>query len=82
MKSLKAKFKETKDVNQRSSRGRITCPFYEELNRILGDRPIVQQLELLDSSVALAEDEPQTPESETSSAGSDETDVDTGKLTI
>ena len=37
---------------------------------------------LLDRSVAVAEDEPQTPESETSSAGSDDTEVDTGKLTI
>lgn len=82
VKSLKAKFKEAKDSNQRSGRGRITCPFYEELDRILGDRPSVQPLELLDSSVAVAEEEPQTPESETSSAGSHDTDVDTGKLTI
>lgn len=82
VKSLKAKFKEAKDSNQRSGRGRITCPFYEELDRILGDRPSVQPLELLDSSVAVAEEEPQTPESETSSAGSHDTHVDTGKLTI
>ncbi|XP_049444045.1 bromodomain-containing protein 4-like [Epinephelus fuscoguttatus] len=76
VKSLKAKYKEAKDSNQRSGRGRATCPFYEELERILGDKPSVQPLELLDSSVAVTEDEPETPESETSSAG---TDADTGE---
>ncbi len=78
VKSLKAKYKEAKDSNQRSGRGRVTCPFYEELERILGDKPSVQPLELLDSSVAVTEDEPENPESQTSSA---DTDVDTGKPT-
>ncbi|KAJ0069495.1 hypothetical protein NL108_008259 [Boleophthalmus pectinirostris] len=41
IKSLRSKYKETKDSNKRSGRGRVTCPFYEELDRILGDKPSV-----------------------------------------
>ena len=46
VKSLKAKYKEAKDLNQRSGRGRVTCPFYEELERILGDAHDVINYEL------------------------------------
>uniref|UniRef100_A0A8P4KIU3 Myb/SANT-like DNA-binding domain-containing protein n=1 Tax=Dicentrarchus labrax TaxID=13489 RepID=A0A8P4KIU3_DICLA len=49
VKSLKAKFKETNESNNRSGRGRITCPFYNELSRVMGDKPSCQPLELLDS---------------------------------
>uniref|UniRef100_A0A3P9INA1 Myb/SANT-like DNA-binding domain-containing protein n=1 Tax=Oryzias latipes TaxID=8090 RepID=A0A3P9INA1_ORYLA len=50
IKSLRAKYKEVKDWNKQSGRQRITCPFYEELDCILGDKPSVQPLELLDIS--------------------------------
>uniref|UniRef100_A0A3P9KH07 Myb/SANT-like DNA-binding domain-containing protein n=1 Tax=Oryzias latipes TaxID=8090 RepID=A0A3P9KH07_ORYLA len=49
IKSLRAKYKEVKDWNKRSGRQHITCPFYKELDRILGYKPSVQPLELLDS---------------------------------
>uniref|UniRef100_A0A3Q0RN39 Myb/SANT-like DNA-binding domain-containing protein n=1 Tax=Amphilophus citrinellus TaxID=61819 RepID=A0A3Q0RN39_AMPCI len=61
IKSLRAKYKEAKDSNKRSGRGRVTCPFYEELDRILGDKPSVQPLELLDSCFAEEESEERSP---------------------
>ncbi|KAJ0055058.1 hypothetical protein NL108_008983, partial [Boleophthalmus pectinirostris] len=39
IKSLRAKYKETKDSNKRSGRGHVTCPFYQELDQILRDKP-------------------------------------------
>ncbi|KAK7912491.1 hypothetical protein WMY93_012702 [Mugilogobius chulae] len=56
IKNLRAKYKEAKDSNNRSGRGRVTCPFYDELDRILGDKPSVTPIELLDS--CSAEEEP------------------------
>ena len=47
LKSLKAKFKEANDSNNRSGRGR-TCPFYNELSRVTGDEPSCQPSEQLD----------------------------------
>nr|XP_055023087.1 myb/SANT-like DNA-binding domain-containing protein 7 [Misgurnus anguillicaudatus] len=61
IKSLRAKYKEVKDWNKRSGRQRITCPFYEELDRILGDKPSVQPLELLDSCFVQEEPEEESP---------------------
>uniref|UniRef100_A0A3P9CCL3 Myb/SANT-like DNA-binding domain-containing protein n=1 Tax=Maylandia zebra TaxID=106582 RepID=A0A3P9CCL3_9CICH len=61
VKSLRAKFKEAKDINKRSGRGRVTCPFYDELDRILGDKPSCQPIELIDSSIETAEEEPESP---------------------
>lgn len=61
MESFKAKFTETEECNQCSSRGWIMCRFYNKLDCILGDKPSCQPLELLDGSVAAAEEEPQNP---------------------
>uniref|UniRef100_A0A8C1LBT1 Myb/SANT-like DNA-binding domain-containing protein n=1 Tax=Cyprinus carpio TaxID=7962 RepID=A0A8C1LBT1_CYPCA len=61
IKSLRAKYKEVKDWNKLSGRQRITCPFYEELDRILGDKPSVQPLELLDSCFGQEEPEEESP---------------------
>ncbi|XP_023821919.1 uncharacterized protein LOC105358414 [Oryzias latipes] len=61
IKSLRAKYKEVKDWNKQSGRQRITCPFYEELDRILGDKPSVQPVELLDSCFAQEEPEEEGP---------------------
>ncbi|KAJ0069642.1 hypothetical protein NL108_011550 [Boleophthalmus pectinirostris] len=41
--SVRAKNKEDKDSNKRSGRGCLTCPFYQELDRILGDNLCVLQ---------------------------------------
>ena len=60
VKSLK--FKEANDSNNQSGRGRITCPFYNELSHVVGDKPSCQPLELLDSYKA-GEEEPETPRS-------------------
>ncbi|XP_056116089.1 uncharacterized protein LOC130091953 [Rhinichthys klamathensis goyatoka] len=73
VKSLKSKFKEANDSNNRSGRGRITCPFYNEISRVMGDKPSCQPLELLDSYEA-GEEEPETPRS---SADSLDIDVET-----
>uniref|UniRef100_A0A3Q3IDP8 Myb/SANT-like DNA-binding domain-containing protein n=1 Tax=Monopterus albus TaxID=43700 RepID=A0A3Q3IDP8_MONAL len=62
VKNLRAKFKETKDLNKRSGHGRVTCPFYDELDHILGDKPSCQPIELLDScSTVSAEEVPESP---------------------
>ena len=52
-KSLKAKFKVTRDMNQSSGCGQITCPFYIELECILG---AISQWTII-TLVMLAEDE-------------------------
>lgn len=79
IKSLKSKFKEAKDSNQRSGRGRVTCPFYNELDLVLGDKPSCQPLQLLNSSVNPDEEEPGTPGSGTLAERQDG-DIDTGML--
>nr|XP_055062902.1 myb/SANT-like DNA-binding domain-containing protein 2 [Misgurnus anguillicaudatus] len=61
IKSIRAKYKEVKDWNKRIGRQRITCPFYEELDRILGDKPSVQPLELVDSCFVQEEPEEESP---------------------
>ncbi|XP_060781303.1 uncharacterized protein LOC132889127 [Neoarius graeffei] len=47
VKSLHAKYKEAMDANKRSGRRRVTCPHYDLLDRILGDKPRVDPTELL-----------------------------------
>ncbi|KAK2855505.1 hypothetical protein Q7C36_007374 [Tachysurus vachellii] len=76
VKSLKAKFKEVNDSNNRSGRARITCPFYNELSRVLADKPSCQPLELLDSHEA-GEEEPETPRSSADSLDIDGVTDDT-----
>ena len=41
---------QTKDNNARSGRGRITCPFYEELDSVLCKRACSSPVVLLESS--------------------------------
>ena len=42
-------YTQVKDVNDVSGTGRITCPFYEEINNILGTRAASSPPQLLDS---------------------------------
>ncbi|KAG7488466.1 hypothetical protein MATL_G00033010 [Megalops atlanticus] len=39
IKHLRNAFRKAKDSNNKSGRDSISCPFYEELDRVLGDRP-------------------------------------------
>ncbi|KAL2080720.1 hypothetical protein ACEWY4_024513 [Coilia grayii] len=50
IKNLKTAYKKAKDNNQRSGRNRATCPFYEDLNIILGDHPTSQPIAVMDSA--------------------------------
>ncbi|CAI5689075.1 unnamed protein product [Oreochromis niloticus] len=77
IKSLRAKFKEAKDINKRSGRGRVTCPFYDELDGIGGDKPSCQPIELIDSSIETAEEEPESPGASASPAPSLNIEKDT-----
>ena len=52
IKQLKQRYKKIKDSNNRSGNKRRTCPFYKELDDILGDRPITNPPKLLDSMEA------------------------------
>ena len=40
-KIISKKFRDTKDHNNKSGSDRKTCPFYEQLQELLGDRPKV-----------------------------------------
>ena len=58
IKNLKTKYREIKDHNRETGRGRKTCKFYKEFDRILGHRPASVPASLLDtgdSSSTLAE---------------------------
>ncbi|KAL0149633.1 hypothetical protein M9458_055160 [Cirrhinus mrigala] len=50
VKALKSKYKEVKDHNSKSGNGRITFQFYDQMDRILGDKPSVTLTNVLDSS--------------------------------
>lgn len=50
IKSLKSKYKEVKDHNNKSGNGRITFQFYQQMDSILGDKPSVNPINVLDSS--------------------------------
>lgn len=63
IKGLKAKLKETKNFNKQSGHGRISCPFYEELDCILGDKPSCQPHYLVDSSANQEDETPSPPPS-------------------
>lgn len=39
IKHLKLLYRKTKDSNCKSGRDKATCPFYKELDMVLGDRP-------------------------------------------
>lgn len=65
IKNLKTKYKDVKDSNGETGRGRKTCKFYEELDRILGHRPATVPSVLLDtgdSSSTLLESEAESEE--------------------
>jgi hypothetical protein len=66
-KNLKTKYREVKDHNGETGRGRITCKFYKELDRILGHRPASVPSSLLDTgdSSSSTQVEPQESEEET-----------------
>ena len=49
VKNLKTKYREIKDHNGETGRGRKTCKFYKELDRILGHRPASVPSSLLDT---------------------------------
>ena len=49
VKNLKTKYREIKDNNNKTGRGRKSCKFYKELDRILGHRPALVPSALLDT---------------------------------
>ncbi len=56
-----------KDHNNKSGHGRITFPFYDQMDRILGDKPSVTPRNILDSS------------REEESLDGEDTDIPTGR---
>jgi hypothetical protein len=52
IKSLKKKYREVKDHNGETGKGRKTCKFYEELDDILGHRPASVPSVLLDTGTS------------------------------
>ncbi|GAA6079231.1 E3 ubiquitin-protein ligase TRIM39-like [Tachysurus ichikawai] len=60
IKSLKLIYRKAKDNNNnRSGRARVTCPFFEELDRVLGDKPsfVPGDGEVLDTASLVDEDQ-------------------------
>lgn len=51
IKHLKSTFRKAKGSNKKSSRDRISCPFYKELDRVLGDRFCPGDSDVLDSKL-------------------------------
>ena len=49
VKNLKTKYREVKDNNDKTGRGRKSCEFYRELDEILGHRPASVSSALLDT---------------------------------
>ena len=49
VKNLKKHYREVKDNNKETGRGRKTCKFFEELDLILGHRPATVPTSLLDT---------------------------------
>ena len=49
VKNLKKLYREVKDNNKETGRGRKTCKFFEELDLILGHRPATVPTSLLDT---------------------------------
>ena len=46
---MKKSYRDVKDHNSETGRGRKTCKFYEELDEILGHRPATTPAVLLDT---------------------------------
>ena len=51
IKNLKKKYREVKDHNSLTGRGRTTCKFYDILDGILGHRPASAPVDILDSGI-------------------------------
>ena len=58
IKQLKQNYKKVKDNNSKSGHSRKTCKYFEELDSVMGDRPITRPANLLESSLQenIAED--------------------------
>ena len=63
--NLKKEYRQTKDHNGQTGRGRKTCKFYRELDNILGHQPASSPAVLLDtgsiSNSGSATEDPQGP---------------------
>eukprot|EP00058_Branchiostoma_floridae_P000880 XP_002586368.1 hypothetical protein BRAFLDRAFT_108653 [Branchiostoma floridae] len=64
-KALKYKYRKAKDANRRSGSGRVTCPFYEELDQLLGDRAATERNISMESRVASEIDDEVISDSDT-----------------
>ena len=58
IKNLLAKYRKTKDKNRQSGGGTVTCPFYDEIDAIVGSRPISTPQHVLESAAIEEEDMP------------------------
>ena len=75
VKNLKTKYREVKDNNGKTGKGRQTCKFYCKLDAILGHRPASVPSAVLDTG----ESSGTTPESEDES-GEEEVDGKSGQF--
>ena len=62
IKNLKTKYREIKDNNKKTGRGRKSCKFFKELDKILGHRPASVPSALLDTGDTLSESEAESEE--------------------
>ena len=62
IKNLKTKYREIKDNNNKTGRGRKSCKFFKELDKILGHRPASVPSALLDTGDTLSESEAESEE--------------------
>ena len=72
IKNLKKSYRDVKDNNGETGRGRKTCKFYKELDEILGHRPASVPAVLLDTGIASQDtSSSQTQDTQESSAEGD-----------
>ena len=62
IKNLKTKYREVKDNNNKTGRGRKSCKFFRELDEILGHRPASVPSSILDTGEFPSESEPENDE--------------------
>ncbi|XP_019639725.1 PREDICTED: zinc finger and SCAN domain-containing protein 29-like [Branchiostoma belcheri] len=77
-KALKQKYRTTRDHNSRSGRDRITCPFYNEMDAFLRDRPSSRPAVIRDSAAPARQDDAEESADEFDSSSEADNSLNSG----
>ncbi|XP_019615734.1 PREDICTED: trihelix transcription factor GT-3a-like isoform X2 [Branchiostoma belcheri] len=70
MRDLKYRYRKAKKQNERSGSGRITCPYYDELDRLLGGRPATRPHNTVEANFSGSESSEDEDDDDTASTRS------------